>query len=130
MIWGEFNYNNEKAHQCDRRNDCDGQRPSDPVEINTELFNHYKQLNKLKSQYNVLNYGDYKTVYTDQNGLYIFSRSYDDQTILAIFNGAKHSTEIPSSIWGKTKTDWTSLIGKANQNNIKGKSGHIFIHEN
>ena len=89
MIWEEFNYNNEKAHQCDRRNDCDGQRPSDPVEINTELFNHYKQLNKLKSQYNVLNYGDYKTVYTDQNGLYIFSRSYDDQTILAIFNGAK-----------------------------------------
>ncbi len=130
MIWEEFNYNNEKAHQCDRRNDCDGQRPSDPVEINTELFNHYKQLNKLKSQYNVLNYGDYKTVYTDQNGLYIFSRSYDDQTILAIFNGAKHSTGIPSSIWGKAKTDWTSLIGKTNQNNIKGKSGYIFIHEN
>lgn len=130
MIWPEITYDSEVAHHCDRRVDCEGTRPINKVEINADLFSHYQTLNNIKSKYKVLNYGDYKTVHTSQNGLYIFSRSYENQTILAIFNGAKDSVDIPPSIWGNNNKSWTLLIGKNDKNIINGKSGNVFYHEN
>ncbi len=130
MLWPEFEYDSEIMHQCDQRDDCEGIRPIDSVSINKYLLKHYQSLAQLRNRHDVFNYGDYKTVFADEKGLYIFSRTHKNQTILAIFNGSNRALKIPYSIWREPKNKWTALIGGNNQTRINGKSGQIFIHEN
>ncbi len=130
MVWPEFDYDPEKTHPCDRRVDCDESRPIDKIHIDIDLLSHYQSLAVLRLKYDVFNFGNYQTVWTNEKKLFIFSRTHNNHTILAIFNGSKQTTNIPSSIWDGDKTKWDFLIGGKNQSIINGKTGQIFIREN
>ena len=126
MIWEEFEYDPEIAHPCDYRDNCSYIRKSDKVNFDTELFSFYQSLITLRGKYPSLRRGTYRTVYT-KNDLFVFERSYENETILAVFNSALSEENIPSFIFGSGKRKWSIIFGDGNTKIIKPKSGKIFI---
>ncbi len=124
MLWSEFTYDDETSHPCNHL-ECEDSRPRDTVEPDNTLFEYYKSLTQLRREYPSLRKGQYQTVYTDDNGLFIFSRQLDDETILAAFNGSNVPQTIPKAVFGQSDSDWSTIFGPEG-NQLQGKTGKLF----
>lgn len=68
---------------------------------------------RFRKEHKALIYGDYKTVHTDDaHGLYVFSRSYQEETLLVCLNNSDHTQEL----------DLSELFGEK-----KHKLGHVLL---
>jgi glycosidase len=54
---------------------------------NRDLFNFYKNLNRIRKENKALVYGDFKTLYKEENAI-AFKRIYEDDSILVILNNS------------------------------------------
>ena len=88
MVWPEFSYDDETAHPCDYL-DCAGKRPIDSVSVDKDLLAYYRDLIELRLEYPALRQGNYVTIYTNSNGLYVFKRTKDSEVIICAFNNSR-----------------------------------------
>ena len=92
MIWDDIEYEDE-VHNADG-----SLHDPDTVEINHELFNHYKKLIQIRNENEALQLGTYKTILTDdENGLLIFEREHESQSIFVVINNSNKDQTISNS---------------------------------
>ncbi len=87
MVWQEKQYDNEVYLP-------NGSKMENPdiVQFDTELYEHFKKLIKLRNENHALQLGDFKTLFADdKNEIFAFSRTYKDEKIIVILN---NKTEI------------------------------------
>ena len=90
MIWKEYNYDDEAVMP-----DQTPRLKKDKVEFNGELFNHYKMMIAIRAAHPALRLGDFKTMVTDdENDVFIFSRSYESETIIIALNNSGSSKDV------------------------------------
>lgn len=127
MVWAEFDFDDETAHPCDRLTDCSYRRDRDKVGINQNIFDTYESLIALRKKHPALRRGNYKTVFIDDNNdLIVFQRQYQDDLILAVFNGSKKMAKLPSAIFPGGRKDWKMIWGDRNKKSIDGKTAQIY----
>ncbi|MDP6936270.1 MAG: glycoside hydrolase family 13 protein [Candidatus Marinimicrobia bacterium] len=81
MLWEEFTYKAETAHPVGL------EKGKDEVSPDLELKNFYKQMIQLRSKYKSLRKGIFTVILADDDKeLFIFSRSFDTEKIIVIFN--------------------------------------------
>ncbi|MCI0513703.1 glycoside hydrolase family 13 protein [candidate division KSB1 bacterium] len=77
----------------------------DPVQVNPDLWQHYRQLIRLRNQEPALRIGDFQTILcADQSACYIFLRKYQADSILVALNNSQSVQEInlrwsDASVW-------------------------------
>ena len=71
-------------------------------EQNLEMLDYYKKFIKLRKENKVLVYGDYKEIYCEDNVI-AFSRRYNDDICIAIFNNNKTEETIKLPLIGKVQ---------------------------
>ena len=71
-------------------------------EQNLEMLDYYKKFIKLRKENKVLVYGDYKEIYCEDNVI-AFSRRYNDDICIAIFNNNKSQETIKLPLIGKVQ---------------------------
>lgn len=84
MIWEDINYDDEVYN-------ADGSTHApDKVEVNTDLYNHYKKLISIRNENKALQVGSYKTVFTnDENGIFVFERVHEGESIFVVINNSE-----------------------------------------
>lgn len=102
MIWKELKYEDEITLPNQKV------RNPDKVEVNQELFEHYKKLIAIRKAYPSLQTGDYTTLIADdEKNLFAFERNLGDEKVrVYINNGSEHQT----IVWPKTNQTWKNLI--------------------
>lgn len=95
MLWPDISYQDE------RYNPDGTTRDADKVDINQDLFSHYKTLIDIRKRYQALSVGDYKTlVADDEREVFAFERQYQGETVWVIINNAKKAQEISLPLAG------------------------------
>lgn len=127
MIWEEYNYQDETVHSQNLP------RPIDSVENNKDIQDFYKYLIGVRSSFNCLQSGDFKINLADnETGLFAFTRSLDNNSITAVFNGSnsKINFQIEELSFLKENCDYIDLNSHRPFNMIEHKSFHIWVcHE-
>lgn len=130
MVWDEFDYDDEVVHPCDYHPDCSETRPRNTVEVNTDLFQHYQELIKLRKSYPCLRRGSYKTVTLDnQHHIFAFQRQDEQHTMLAVINGASQPQPLNDEVFPGKRSEWTQIFGQTStgtQKDIPGKTGYLY----
>jgi len=92
MLWSDINYDKEVYLANGEKRQ---QSLADKVEINNDLFQHYKKLIKIRNDNKALQLGDFKTIIIDdENSLYGFSRNHKGETIKVVFNNSNKTKKI------------------------------------
>lgn len=122
MVWSEYSYEDESHHPLGLK------RPADPVTVDEELLNYYKSLVRIRNEYGSLRRGTYRTVFVDDlNALFAFERRYENEAMLAIFNGSTETRAIPDLVFHGGRTEWDLIFGENDYPlTIDGKSAKIF----
>ena len=83
MIWDDIEYADEVYN-------ADGSTHApDKVEINEDLFNHYKKLIHIRKDNPALQLGSYRLVLADDdNDILIFERAFEGETIFVVINNS------------------------------------------
>lgn len=50
------------------------------------IFNHYKELNKLRKEYEVITFGDYQLISEDHEQIFAYTRTYQEEILLVVNN--------------------------------------------
>jgi glycosidase len=130
MVWQEFNYDDETTHPCDLMNECSFSRPVDQVTVDHDLFQFYHTIINFYHSMPAFRQGVFKTQFVDdEDKLFAFIRSTDDQDILAIFNGSYSSVQLPDDVWPDGKESWRFLFGNESSNILDAKDFVYFIRE-
>jgi glycosidase len=127
MVWPEFSYDPEKAHPCDRLDNCNDTRPVDEVFFNQDLFEHYRKLIILRKSHGVLRDGDFDVVFTDNSkGIVSIERKNNNSRILAIFNGSNADITLDKKMFPGKRDDWSLLFGQ-DSGKLEAKDAKVFI---
>jgi len=59
----------------------------------TSIFYHYKELLKIRKEFQIVAYGSYEIIDIDNSQLYVYKRKYEDQEMLVICNFYKEKVE-------------------------------------
>ncbi len=82
MLWDDITYEDETTMP-----DQTLKPQADKVEINYDVFNHYKKLIAIRNNNIALQLGTFKTVIVDnKNGIYGFIREYKNNKVLVVLN--------------------------------------------
>jgi glycosidase len=89
MVWPDKTYEPEKTNP-------DGSlRKPDTVEVNMALMAHYKSLISLRTQYEALRTGSFKTLTADdENEIYGFARELDSEVVWVILNSSNRTQSV------------------------------------
>jgi glycosidase len=81
MLWEDLNYKDE-VYLPDQTK----RKTTDAVNVNKDIFNHYKKLIHIRNNSTALQLGDYKTLLIDdEKEILVFERNYEGQkNIIAI----------------------------------------------
>ena len=125
MVWEEFDYEKERYHPFDL------ERPVNEVKVNHDLLDYYRKFTTIRKKYKALNKGDYQTILLDDdNMLYSFQRSYNNEKIIAIFNLSNSVKRIDyNNIFkNKDRTKWKVIFPESrNGKAIDGKSCILYL---
>lgn len=79
-----------------------GINAADQLENPDSIFHYYRKLIGLRKEYNVIVYGDYKLLFSDDKDLFAYTRTLDDTTILVLCNfyGNTVSYDLPEELKG------------------------------
>ena len=90
MLWDDLKYGEEKL-----LHDQSFKPKFDKVEVNKELFYHYKKLIKIRNDYPALQIGSFKTILTDdKKDIYVFTRKRNNQFIIVALNNGPGNRRI------------------------------------
>ncbi len=91
MIWEEITYDDETYLPNGEK-----RKNSNKVKVNNDLKDHYKKLINIRNSNPALQMGDFKSLKTNNNKTYAFSRTYKDNTIIIVLNNdsKKHEVEL------------------------------------
>ena len=127
MVWPEFEYENETTHPCDRLDDCVGERPTDEVFFDQEMYNHYAKLISIRKSNPALIHGDFKTVYkNNRTKVIVFKRAYGNNQIIAMFNGSNKQVKLTHKLFPGKMENWQLIFGEDNKY-LDGKKAKIFL---
>jgi glycosidase len=90
MLWDHISYQDEVYN-------ADGKTKHEPdkVDINFELYEHYKKLINLRNDNSALQLGTFKTLLADDvNDVLVFEREFKEEKIFVIINNANMSKTI------------------------------------
>jgi len=89
MLWDDIDY-------ADETYNADGStHEPDKVEINRDLFEHYKKLVHIRTAHPALQMGSYKTLLADdENDLFIFKRAFKGEKIIVVINNSENERMI------------------------------------
>ncbi|MGB0523513.1 MAG: glycoside hydrolase family 13 protein [Flammeovirgaceae bacterium] len=89
MLWPDINYVDEVYNP-------DGStRSPDKVEINQDLFNHYKKLISIRNAYPALQKGSFEAlIKDDMNDIYLFERQLNGQRVWVALNNSAEEVEL------------------------------------
>lgn len=93
MLWDDVSYESENTLPNGTHTSIDNE-----VSIDYDLLDYYKTMTHIHNNNIALQLGDFKTELMDnEQNIYAFSRTYNDNTILAIFNNSdkKQTVIIP-----------------------------------
>ncbi|WP_299364333.1 alpha-amylase family glycosyl hydrolase, partial [Winogradskyella sp.] len=125
MLWDDIVYEDEVYGADETLHE------PDKVEINTSLFDHYRQLIKIRNENEALQLGTYKTLLTDDdNAVFAFQRSYKNDDIIVVINNSDTSQTVElTELNGQCFKDLlTSNVYKADdKKTIKPKWGLILV---
>jgi glycosidase len=123
-------FDNESAHPCDYVAKCNGNRPSDKVQIDQELLTFYKKLTSFRHRYSSLRRGSFKTVHVDdERQLFAFERALDGERVLAIFNGSDRTVKMPPALIDVLdKNEWQLLLGSESSRGIPAKGTKVYAN--
>lgn len=84
------------------------------MEREDSVFHYYQKLIKLRKEYEIIVYGDYKLLLPDSEELYVYMRSCKDQKLLVICNFTEKevSYEMPQELSGRTGRVLISNYGR------------------
>jgi len=83
MVWDDLKYEPEVFNPDGSKHD------PDKVEVNYDLFSHYKKLVGIRNKYKALQAGDFETLTADDsNDIYAFKRTYNDEIALVVLNNS------------------------------------------
>lgn len=130
MVWDHLVYSDEKYLP-----DQTLKTEADKVSFNQDMFEHYKQLIKIRNENPALQRGNFKSVLKDdENRIYAFIRSYDQDEILIVLNNSRHSKKvnIKSGLKGSFKNllSTNKIIESINgiiELNTEPDTGYIFL---
>lgn len=89
MVWPDLIYEPEKSHPLGKS------RPADPVAFDRDLFDYYKTFTAIRRENNAIRRGDYQFVEVSPSPeVFAFARSYDQQSVLCVFNRAASPAEV------------------------------------
>ncbi len=125
MVWDDLTYENESHHPFG------AERPSDPVNVDRELLEFYRSLIQIRNTYPALRYGDFSPVLIDDERLiYAFMRSFEDDSVLAIFNANRQGVKFDfNELHVGGKHLWKLIMGEEKTNEMDGKTFLIY-HRN
>ncbi|AHV97226.1 glycoside hydrolase family 13 protein [Paenibacillus sabinae] len=63
-----------------------GINAADQLENPDSIFHYYRKLIGLRKEYNVIVYGDFKLLFSDDKDLFAYTRTLDDTTVLVLCN--------------------------------------------
>ena len=130
MVWEDLKYEDEQSHPFGKA------RPKDTVEVNEELLQFYKNMINIRESHKALSRGDYNVlVADDENDLFVFSRSYNYDDIIAVFNGSNTRQEFDFGMLlnqtGENPSEWKMLFTNSKRmtviNSIEGKSFNVYV---
>ena len=86
MVWDDIEYEDETHHPFDKK------RKTDKVEQDKDLLNFYKSLIKFRKENIAFKYDDIEFILEDdENNTLAYTRTYNDQEIIVVFNKSKES---------------------------------------
>ncbi|HAV62125.1 MAG TPA: hypothetical protein DCY13_07145, partial [Verrucomicrobiales bacterium] len=95
MVWPDLNYQTERAHPFGK------ERAENPVSPDAELRAFYGRWIGLRNELPVLRRGDYQVLLADDDArLFVFRRSLNGDSVVAIFNAADQPASVPLSRLG------------------------------
>ena len=95
MLWRDIDYDDEVY------NPDGSKRKPDKVEINDDLFLHYKKLINIRNNNKALQVGSYKTLIADnEKNVFVFERKYNKQIVIVAINNSysKVIIKIPNTL--------------------------------
>lgn len=111
MIWEEISYDDEKYFPNGKK-----RKNINKVKVNKDLKDHYKKLINIRNSNSVLQLGEFKTLKTNNNKIFAFSRTYKDETIFVILNNDNKKHEVELNI-NSNKSFFDILNNKKVKNN-------------
>ncbi|MFH0734731.1 MAG: glycoside hydrolase family 13 protein [bacterium] len=118
MLWDDIHYEDEITMP-----DQSLKPQADKVEINSDVFNHYKKLIKIRNNNIALQLGTFKTVLVDnKNSIYAFLREYENNKVLVVINN--YFTENNASI---NIDSFNTCYDVLNDEELKIKDGKLDI---
>ncbi|MBC8479694.1 MAG: glycoside hydrolase family 13 protein [FCB group bacterium] len=86
MVWGGLKYEDETTHPLNHP------RKRDAVEVDKTVLAMYKDLIKMRNEHPALRRGTYEMLLADDDrGIFAFSRKFENDEIIAIFNGSSNN---------------------------------------
>ncbi|MBN1997457.1 alpha-glucosidase C-terminal domain-containing protein [candidate division KSB1 bacterium] len=90
MLWADLEYQDSAFLP-----DGGFKSKPDPVCVNGDLFNHYKNLIRIRNNSKALQLGEFKTIQLPTpNECYAFTRTYDNETVLVLLNKSDKTNTI------------------------------------
>ena len=130
MLWPDLIYENEQAHPCDYSPDCNYRANNDVVQVDSSLYDFYKQMIALRKEYPILNRGSYATHFVDDDhGIFAFTRSYNSQKLIAVFNSTGSDYNLPADFLPGNKNKWKLIGGYSDKKELKANSFAILISD-
>ena len=120
-IWDDIDY--EVRHPFGK------EHPIEPA-VDTEMFEFYKSLGKLRAEEESLRRGSYRTVFMDDaKGLFAFQRFIsNEERTMVVFNLSKESQEVEMSRY--LQADWELIFGDAGDLNvIPAKGARVYKYK-
>ena len=89
MIWNDISFEDEIYNANGTIHE------PDKVEINQDLFKHYKKLIHIRNENKPLQLGSYKTLLTDDDkGIIVFERIFKEQRVIVVINNSNKNQTI------------------------------------
>lgn len=106
MVWDDMKYDDEIFLPNQMK-----KTKADKVEVNQDLFEHYKKLIQIRNENLTLQIGDFETILADnKKELYAFSRTYNDENIIVVLNNSGKTQNAEIKIPSGSK--WTDLLNE------------------
>ncbi|MCK4663630.1 MAG: alpha-glucosidase C-terminal domain-containing protein [Bacteroidales bacterium] len=104
MVWDDIQYADEVYNP-----DGSVRNKADKVEINYDLFAHYKKLIQIRNNHKALQLGDFKTLITDdKKEIYAFSRNYKNETVIVVLNNSNSLQDVTLEL--EENAEWKDLL--------------------
>ncbi|WOX07242.1 glycoside hydrolase family 13 protein [Microbulbifer pacificus] len=107
MVWADIDYADEVY------NPDGSKRKPDSVAVDKDLLAHYRELSKIRGQYDALRVGEYRTILADDDrDVFAFERHYQGQQLWIVLNNHDTAQRIELDIDASTAAAVDLLSGE------------------